>query len=637
MIENHAHDEGKNAKRDLEPNHQVGASRNLAQHLEDGSPNLAKPDEEGKLCQESKHSVERNDASSAFLGMWASGQNGQPIKSHRKLNVNEYAERVLLSTDLSEKLRLGNTPVFFDQSRFSIEKDFLPGRPDCLKLEKDAKASRVPLPARPALVDDKSRGTLLHFFANHELLAAELMALALLKFPDAPVEFRKGLFETLKEEQKHTLWYLGRMNECGVELGEFPVSRFFWDTVSTMETPFDYVARLSLTFEQANLDYSRHFGEIMAEAGDRRTARILGKIYRDEIRHVGYGLKWFRTWKSPSQSDWEAYQKSLALPLSPSRAKGNGTHFNEEGRFECGLDEDFIRSLGVYEKSKGRTPNVFFFNPDAEDEIAAAEGKGSYQPNKKVQSLVNDLEILLIFLARQDDVVLLRNLPSLSHLRSLRELGFTLPQFEALSADRSLPDDSDFPTRKLNALRPWSAAPSVSALLHDLCSNANNEVPLWKKDWSALFSKTEQAGAFSEFWGTSLTSGDPEEIAAFATRHGKIVVKRPISAAGRGVKVFDDPELTKKQALLCLQNDPDLLAEPYHDRVFDFSVQYQIAADGIRKTRLDQTDRRSRWAVPRQHFFAEILQRVARFSGSFCDGRLSAPASTNPVILPEKS
>ena len=49
---------------------------------------------------------------------------------------------------------------------------------------------------------------------NSSLL--ELMALALLKFPDAPESFRTGLLNTLKEEQIHTRIYMHRMKQCGL-------------------------------------------------------------------------------------------------------------------------------------------------------------------------------------------------------------------------------------------------------------------------------------------------------------------------------------------------------------------------------------------------------------------------------------
>ncbi|MEM7196545.1 MAG: DUF455 family protein, partial [Pseudomonadota bacterium] len=89
------------------------------------------------------------------------------------------------------------------------------------------------------LGDDKDRGRLLHFFANHELLAAELMALVLLKFPEAPADFRMGVARTLQEEQMHTRLYMKRLRECGVPFGSEPVNGFFWNSVSTMQTPAD--------------------------------------------------------------------------------------------------------------------------------------------------------------------------------------------------------------------------------------------------------------------------------------------------------------------------------------------------------------------------------------------------------------
>ena len=75
------------------------------------------------------------------------------------------------------------------------------------------------------------------------------------------------------------------------------MSGYFWRAVSGMASPMDYVAGLSLTFEQANLDFARHFSMCFAEVGDADSAKLLQKIYRDEIGHVAYGLKWFRRWK----------------------------------------------------------------------------------------------------------------------------------------------------------------------------------------------------------------------------------------------------------------------------------------------------------------------------------------------------
>ena len=215
------------------------------------------------------------------------------------------------------------------------------------------------------------------------------MALVLLRFPDAPAAFRKGVLQTLKDEQEHTQLYLRRMKECGVHFGELPVSGYFWRSVSVMENPMDYVSSLCLTFEQANLDFARHFAQGFATVGDAATAKLLEKIYRDEIGHVAYGLKWFRRWKNPGESDWEAFCRQLKFPLSPQRAKG--MTLNVEGRRAAGLDAQFIAELDVFSQSKGRTPNVFVFNPFAEAIIA--HGK-SFNPTKHQAQLARDLENL---------------------------------------------------------------------------------------------------------------------------------------------------------------------------------------------------------------------------------------------------
>src|SRR5258705_174597 len=80
---------------------------------------------------------------------------------------------------------------------------------------------------------------------------------------------------------------------------------------SGMESPMDFVAGLSLTFEQANLDFARHFSRGFAKVGDAATAKLLDRIHRDEIAHVAHGLKWFRKWKNPEESDWAAFCRQL--------------------------------------------------------------------------------------------------------------------------------------------------------------------------------------------------------------------------------------------------------------------------------------------------------------------------------------
>src|SRR6185436_3334673 len=310
-----------------------------------------------------------------------------------------------------------------------------PGRPAELSF-KPTGTARDSFPGTRRLEQTGERGRLLHFFANHELLATELMALVLLKFPDAPAAFRKGVLQTLKDEQEHTRLYLERMRACGIEFGELPLSGYFWRCIAPMENPIDYVAGLCLTFEQANLDFARHFAQGFAKVGDEASSALLEKIYRDEIGHVAYGLKWFRRWKDPNESDWEAFCRTLKFPLSPQRAKG--LSLNVEGRRAAGFDPHFIAELNVYSQSRGRTPGVFVFNPFAEGRIA--EGK-AFNPAKPQAQLARDLENLPQFLGRQDDIVLVERRPSVECLSRIKQAGFALPEFVEMG--RPLPRPSD--------------------------------------------------------------------------------------------------------------------------------------------------------------------------------------------------
>lgn len=506
---------------------------------------------------------------------------------------SELATRVLFTRDLGEKLRpapLSSLPDTASEETNRLELgSVLPARPDELRFAQ-ASAARPPLPGRPGLVDEKSRGILLHFFANHELLAAELMALALLKFPDAPPEFRRGLAATLREEQRHTRWYLARMKECGVAFGEYPLSPYFWDAVSPMESPLDYVSRLSLTFEQANLDYARHFGGILAEAGDVKSASILRRIYEDEISHVGYGLHWFRRWKDPAESDWSALARRLPFPLSPSRAKGNRTGFNEEGRRAAGFDEDYIRRLALFERSKGRTPNVLHFNPEAEHRIA--RWPEPYHPDAARLGLVEDLEILIGFLARRDDVILLRRRPSDAHLDKLARFGLSLPEIEMLTPEETVDPASLLASRKIDRLLPWAIAPRLTETFAPLAQVSRPGLARdpWTSGRSRLFSKLSQSEDLSRWMGPSYRCRSGEEILAAATRLGSLgigdfVLKRAFSTAGSGLQSVSREELAgfaRRPLSPAVMREGGILLEPRHDRVFDFSVQYRLEGGEIR-------------------------------------------------------
>ncbi len=544
------------------------------------------------------------------------------------MKVSEFARRVLLADSLKEKLEFVDVAALCDEDPGkAIEASVEPGRPMELKMRLKGGEHSLAKPNISELSDDEERGRLLHFFANHELLATELMALVLLKFPEAPGEFRCGVLKTLKEEQRHTRWYIERMKECGVKFGDFPVSRYFWDMVATMETPMDYVTRLSLTFEQANLDYSLQYAGIMKAAGDNKSAAILNQIYKDEIRHVNYGLKWFRRWKKADEDDWTAFKRSLSFPLSPRRAKGSGSRINREGRLAAGLDEEFISELEVFERSVGRTPNVFYFCPDAEDAMSAdVDGKG-YHRSKIMQGLIQDLEILSIFLARRDDVVLMQRQPVRRHLKKLRATGFELPEIEVLEGSGGIQGNSFIRERKINSLRPWAWCPSSLAALAPLMGNLPGEkrkmASFWNEAVRSLFSKTFGIGIAEQLEDSvsSVLCRSIDEVGEELERTAQAVVKAPFGASGRGLTIIKSSEKfdgsIQRQVERVLEKQGEVFVEPWLERELDFSVQYEMEDAGLRKLGLVrlQNDRRGQFraCIVGTKFCQGMPSELARF------------------------
>jgi len=499
------------------------------------------------------------------------------------MQMREAAEKILFAQSLDEKLELAPEVVSDDEPGKAILVPDAPGRPDELRMSpKGVKAS---FPGVNRMDDDRERGKMMHFLANHELLAAELMALVLLKFPEAPKEYRAGVYEAMREEQMHTLMYMRRMRDCGIYFGELPVNDYFWKLIAPMETPMDFVTRLNLTFEQSNLDFSKHYAGLFREAGDTGTAAVLEKIYLDEIGHVGHGVKWFRKWKDQGQTDWQAFKTSLTFPLAPAKAKGIAP-FNAEGRRLAGFDEDFISHLEVCEQSRGRTPVVHWFNPNAESQMLAQVSGKNYTANKIESAMEHDLEMLMLAWCRRDDLALMRKVPSNEHLARLKAAGFDLPEI----VDRNDPGDA-LDHRKLGGLRPWAWSPDASDQLQSIAEDVSSGVPWqWRAEVPAWWLSKQSGVWLNERLGLSDGVGSycsDLDAASSLIQHyqaeGDVLLKAAYACAGRGhkrVKPCSADDEVQNWLKKKLSSHGGVVVEPWLDRVLDFSCLYEMHADG---------------------------------------------------------
>jgi uncharacterized ferritin-like protein (DUF455 family) len=173
---------------------------------------------------------------------------------------------------------------------------------------------------RSLLRSPERRARLMHTFLHHELQAAELMAWALLAFPDAPRKLKRGLVGILFDEVRHMNLYARYLASRGYRPGSFPVRDWFWERVPSCRTLDAFLATMGMGFEGANLDHSTRFAARFRDAGDEEAARIQEQVAREEVPHVRFALRWFEK-TSPRVArgapTFEAWRASLPEPLSP--------------------------------------------------------------------------------------------------------------------------------------------------------------------------------------------------------------------------------------------------------------------------------------------------------------------------------
>jgi uncharacterized ferritin-like protein (DUF455 family) len=217
----------------------------------------------------------------------------------------------------------------------------VPGRPPELRVTwAKYKAPR----SAHALMDQRKRAQLLHTFFHHELQAAELLCWAVLRFPETPPAFRKGLLHICLDEIRHMNAYAQRLTELGFPLGSFEVRDWFWERAPAASTPAAFVALMGLGFEAGNLDHARRFAQMLRDAGDETSAALQERVGDEEVAHVAFGAHWFR--ELTGGLGFDAWRHALPAPLSPMVMRGSP--LDRTRRAQAGLDTDFLDALEAW-------------------------------------------------------------------------------------------------------------------------------------------------------------------------------------------------------------------------------------------------------------------------------------------------
>jgi uncharacterized ferritin-like protein (DUF455 family) len=205
---------------------------------------------------------------------------------------------------------------------------------------------------KSALQSADRRARLVHAFLHHELQAAELMAWALLAFPDTPRAFRRGLLGVFGDEVRHMGLYAGDLARRGLAPGDLPVRDWFWERIPSCADATAFVATMGIGFEGGNLDHAARFAARFRAAGDLEGAAIQERVGREEIAHVRFAVRWFRVFTGCAPDDdglldgeaaFARWREALPSPLTPLVMRGDPVA--REARARAGLGAGFVDAL----------------------------------------------------------------------------------------------------------------------------------------------------------------------------------------------------------------------------------------------------------------------------------------------------
>lgn len=450
------------------------------------------------------------------------------------MELNDFAKQILEEPRLADKLRL--PPFLSDHNQNIAAADNERGLGVEFPAREEEAEQHVAFPKH--LRNREERARALHFFANHELLALELMALAVLKFPNLCPSFRKGLAGIMSDEIRHFELYHQRMQAMGLEFGELRANRFFWRKIAPIDDPLRFLATLSLTLEQANIDYARYYSLAFREVGDSATAEVLATIYQDEIRHVGHGVKWFERWRPGTEDFWSEYNAAVAGVLSPSHARGIG--FDEAGRRAAAIPDAAIEQFRRFSRRRTYVPKTWIYNPDCE--ILAANPDHRELP-RAMRAVVEDQQSMLLWLAADEDRVLCARSPS-QHFLAQREV------WPEVVTEQGAADGEYWGRPGPHLSKVWSTE--------------------WRTDVDPAQPGMVIRDAVSPIEEQTSHLGLP------------LMLKAAFAASGRGnLKVTDWSPKVLAWTRNTLRHQP-IIAEPWFERLADFGVQAYADTGGAR-------------------------------------------------------
>lgn len=255
---------------------------------------------------------------------------------HAVLSAADPLAKVRTARAVARQWRRGVLPARFDAA--------MPDTPARPALPELVAPNRMPRRGKGG--SERGRIALLHALAHIEFVAIDLAFDMAGRFGAAfPGGFVDDWIGVGADEAMHFALLERRLRTLGSAYGALPAHAGLWE--SATGTAHDVMARLAvvpMVLEARGLDVTPETVARFAGAGDMVSARILHRIYTDEIRHVSVGTRWF---------GWRCATAGIApAPLWQTLVKQHfrgslKPPFNDSARAAAGLTRDYYGPLAA--------------------------------------------------------------------------------------------------------------------------------------------------------------------------------------------------------------------------------------------------------------------------------------------------
>ena len=254
--------------------------------------------------------------------------------------LGEAARAVLLTPDPHDKRRAARRlALAWRQGRLAHRCDTaMPDQPAWPAQPELLAPNRMPKRGKGG--SERGRIALLHALAHIEFVAIDLAIDLIGRFAgEFPREFVDDWIGVAADEAMHFALLDRRLRTLGSHYGALPAHAGLWEAAEV--TADDALARLAIVpmvLEARGLDVTPATVERFRAAGDETSARILSRIYKDEIRHVSAGTAWFG-WMCDERgfNAVETWQTIVKLRFRGSLKPP----FNDSARRDAGLTQEF--------------------------------------------------------------------------------------------------------------------------------------------------------------------------------------------------------------------------------------------------------------------------------------------------------